>query len=206
MSDSTVSLMVLAAATLAIIAVLVRRPESAATLGGKVLAFLAFFVLPGLLLLGGAGRHYRQAQTTEFCLSCHVIQPYAESLSIDDARFLPASHYQNKRIPADRACYACHTDYTMFGDVDDKLRGVKHVWRNFWGSAADPVQLYDPYPNRTCFECHRGARSYEEHDAHSDFKEELLTGGKSCLICHNLVHEADRLDRFGRWNPEEHSR
>ncbi len=202
MSDATVSLMVLAAATLAIIAVLIRRPETAATVGGKALAFLALFVLPGLLLLGGARQHYRQAQTTEFCLSCHAIQPYAESLYIDDARFLPASHYQNKRIPADRSCYVCHTDYTMFGDLDDKLRGVKHVWHNFWGTVADPVQLYDPYPNRACFQCHQGARSYEEHGAHSDFKKELLAGSKSCLMCHNMVHEVDKLDRFGRWNPE----
>ncbi len=87
-----------------------------------------------------------------------------------------------------------------------KLRGVKHVRRNFRGTAADPVQLCEPYSNRACFQCRRGARSYEEHAAHADFKKELPAGGKSCRMCHNLVHEADKLDRFGRWNPEEHSR
>ncbi len=202
MSGLTVSLIVLAAVTLAVILVLLRRTETAATVGGKVLAFVALFVLPGLLLLGGASRHYQQAQTTEFCLSCHTIQPYGESLHIDDARFLPASHYQNKRIPADRACYSCHTDYTMFGDLDDKMRGVRHVWHNFWGTASDPVQLYVPYSNRACFQCHQGARSYEEHIDHEPFKKELLAGAKSCLMCHNLVHEVDKLDRFGRWDPE----
>ncbi len=102
MSGLTVILMVLAAVTLVLIAVLAHRPEVAATVGGKVLAFVALFVLPGLLLLGGASRHYQQAQTTPFCLSCHSIKPYGNSLYIDDARFLPASHYQNQRIPADR--------------------------------------------------------------------------------------------------------
>ena len=203
MTGYTISLSVLAVATLAVIAVLVRRPESAGNVGGKILDFLALFVLPGLLLLGGTGRHYEQAKTTRFCLSCHVIQPYGESLRIDDAHFLPAAHYQNKRIPADRACYTCHTNYTMFGDLDDKIRGVKHVWHNFWGSASDPVELYEPYENRACLKCHRGARSYEEQAAHTPFRGDLLAGAKSCLMCHNLVHEITKLDRFQRWDPEE---
>ncbi len=202
MTGYTISLSILAVATLAVIAVLVRRPESAVTVGGKILAFLALFALPGLLLLGGAGRHYEQAKTTGFCLSCHIIQPYGESLRIDDARFLPAAHYQNKRIPVDRACYTCHTNYTMFGDLDDKIRGVRHVWHNLWGPASDPVELYEPYENLACLKCHQGARSYEEQAAHTPFRADLLSGAKSCLMCHNLVHEIDKLDRFGRWIPE----
>ena len=63
-------------------------------IGGQVLAFLALFMLPGLLLPGGAGRH-EQAKTTRFCVSCHEIKPYWESLHIDAPRFLPAAHYQN---------------------------------------------------------------------------------------------------------------
>ncbi len=202
MTGYTISLSVLAIAALAVIAVLVRRPESAVTVGGKMLAFLALFVLPGLLLLGGASRHYEQAKTTEFCLSCHIIQPYGESLHIDDAHFLPAAHYQNKRIPVDRACYTCHTNYTLFGDLDDKIRGVRHVWHNLWGSASDPIELYEPYENRACLKCHQGARSYEEQAAHSPFRADLLEGAKSCLMCHNLIHEIAKLDRFQRWDPE----
>ena len=202
MTGYTLSLSVLTIVTLAVIAVLVRRPELVATVGGKVLAFLALFALPGLLLLGGAHRHYEQAKRTKFCLSCHVIRPYGESLRIDDARFLPAAHYQNKRIPVDQACYTCHTNYTMFGDLDDKIRGVRHVWHNVWGSASDPVELYEPYENRACLKCHQGARSYEEQAAHTPFRTDLLDGAKSCLMCHNLIHEVAKLDRFQRWNSE----
>ena len=201
MSGFTITLSVLGIATLAVISVLVRRPELAGTLGGKMLAFIALFVLPGLLLLGGASQHYQRAKTTQFCLSCHTIQPYGESLRIDHASFLPAAHYQNKRIPADQACYTCHTNYTMFGDLDDKIRGVKHVWHNVWGTNSDPIKLYEPYENRACLECHQGARSYEEHAAHAPFRAELLDGLKSCLMCHNLVHEIAKLDRFRRWDP-----
>ena len=119
----TVSLIFLAAVTLAMIVVVLRRPELTASAGGMIFAFFTFFVLPGMALLGGTVQHYKQAKSTEFCVSCHINQPFGESLYIDDRRFLPAVHFQNKRIPADRACYACHSDYTMFGDVDDKIRG-----------------------------------------------------------------------------------
>ena len=142
MTGATLSLSVLAIAALALIGVVVRRPETAVTVGGKVLAFAALFLLPGLVLLGGAKRHYEQAQTTTFCLSCRLMEPWRESLHIDDPRFLPAAHYQNRRIPVDRACYTCHTNYTMFGGVDDKLRGVRHVWHTVWGTVSDPGELY----------------------------------------------------------------
>lgn len=150
MTAADLSLGVLAVAALALIGVLVRRPEAAATLGGRVAAFAALFVLPGLVLLGGAARHYEQAQTTTFCLSCHGMAPYGESLYIDDPRFLPAAHFQNRRVPVDRACYTCHTNYTMFGGVDDKVRGVRHVWHAVWGTVSDPVELYEPFENRAC--------------------------------------------------------
>ncbi len=202
MTGFAIILSILGIATLTLIAILVRRPGLATTVGGKILAFVALFVLPGLLLLGGASRHYEQAKTTTFCVSCHVIKPYAESLLIDHPRFLPAAHFQNRRIPADRSCYTCHTNYTMFGDFDDKVRGVRHVWHAVWGSASDPVRLYEPYENRACLQCHQGARSYEEQTAHTPFRADLLNGAKSCLMCHNLIHEIDKLDRFPRWDPE----
>lgn len=184
---------------LALIGVVVRRPETAVTVGGKVLAFASLFLLPGLVLLGGAVRHYEQAQTTTFCLSCHLMEPWRESLHIDDPRFLPAAHYQNRRIPVDRACYTCHTNYTLFGGVDDKLRGVRHVWHTVWGTVSDPVELYEPFENRACLACHQGARSHEEQAAHVPYLADLRDGRRSCVMCHNLVHEIDHLDRFPRW-------
>lgn len=197
-----VSLIVLVVATLAMIAVLLRRPDVAASASGMVFAFFTFFLLPGVALLGGAVQHYEQAKTTEFCVSCHVNRPYEESLYIDDGRFLPAAHFQNRRVPAERACFACHSDYTMFGDVDDKIRGVRHVWHNVLGTWSKPVALYEPYENTACLACHAGARSYEEHPEHRPYLRELLAGSKSCVMCHNLMHEVDKLDRFGRWEPE----
>ena len=153
------------------------------------------------MLLGGGVRHYEQAQTTTFCLSCHGMEPYRESLHIDDPRFLPAAHYQNRRVPVDRACYTCHTNYTMFGAVDDKLRGVRHVWHAMWGTVSDPIELYEPFANQACLACHQGGRSYEEQGAHARFLADLREGTRSCVMCHNLAHEVAHLDRFPRWDP-----
>jgi len=198
-----VNLILLAVVTFCLIAVFVRWPGHAATAGGMILAIFAFFVLPGLVVLGGAVHHYEQAKTTEFCLSCHVNQPYGESLFIDDGRFLPAAHFQNNRIPADFACYTCHSDYTMFGDVDDKVRGVRHVVTNVLGTWPEPVKLYEPFENTSCLECHAGARSYVEHPDHLPYLADLLNSKRSCLTCHNLIHEVDKLDRYPRWDPGE---
>ena len=203
MTGDVILLSLLGLATVALIAAFVRRPEWTDAVGGRILAFVALFALPGLLFLGGAGRHYEQAKTTDFCLSCHVIEPYGESLLIDHPRFLPAAHFQNKLIPINKACYTCHTSYTMFGDVDDKIRGVRHVWHSVLGTWSDPVKLYQPYENRSCLECHEGARSFEEFSAHKRFRPELISETKSCLMCHTLIHEVTKLDRFERWDPEE---
>ena len=47
MTGYAISLGVLAVVTIALIGLLVRRPESTGTLGGRILAFLAFFCYPG---------------------------------------------------------------------------------------------------------------------------------------------------------------
>ena len=141
MTGATIVLSVLAIAALALIGVVVRRPETAASVGGKVLAFAALFVLPGLVLLGGAVRHYEQARTTTFCVSCHLMEPWEESLHVDDSRFLAAAHYQNRRVPADRACYTCHTNT----DWRAACRCPGSRSRRGWGSSSPPCSGIIPF-------------------------------------------------------------
>jgi len=110
-----------------LIGLLLIRPSITAAPGGKLLAFIAFFILPVVATALGASIHLEQSTSTQFCLSCHVMEPYGKSLLIDDPSYLPAAHFQNNRIPKDHACFTCHTDYTMFGDVNSKMRGLKHI-------------------------------------------------------------------------------
>ncbi|HEX5719253.1 MAG TPA: NapC/NirT family cytochrome c [Thermoanaerobaculia bacterium] len=183
----------------ALIALVALRPSLTAARGGRILAFLAFLVLPLLATGMGLSAHMEQSKTTEFCLSCHVMEPYGRSLQVDDAAWLPAQHYQNNRIPRDKACFTCHTDYTMFGDAKAKLRGLRHVYVNYLGEIPTKIELYEPYNNRECLHCHAGARTFEESDLHKEMRVDLGSNATSCLECHDAAHNVHELEGKPSW-------
>lgn len=195
--DEAVVAVVLAA--IALITLLVLRPSLTAVRGGRILAFLAFLVLPVLATAMGLSAHMEKSKTTEFCLSCHVMEPYGQSLRVDDESWLPAQHYQNNRIPRDHACFTCHTDYTLFGDYKAKLRGLRHVYVNYIGTIPAEIKLYEPYNNRECLHCHAGARSFEESDLHKEIRADLGANKTSCLECHDAVHNVHELKGKTLW-------
>ena len=184
----------------ALIVLLVLRPDLTAARGGKVLAFLAMFIFPVLAMWLGTSSHIEHSKSTSFCLTCHEMQPYGESLHIDDADFLPAAHYQNIRVPREDACFTCHTTYTMFGDITAKLTGLRHVYVHYLGNIPEKIELYSPYSNRECLHCHEGARSFEESQDHIDMRAELASGETSCLECHSYVHDAADLGSKKKWS------
>jgi nitrate/TMAO reductase-like tetraheme cytochrome c subunit len=204
MSLTTFSVIGLGMAAIAVILVVVHRAEAGRSRYTWTLGLLGFIGLPGLVLMLGFSRQMEQAGTTEFCLSCHEMRPYGMSLQIDDESLLPATHFQNKRIPRDRACYSCHTSYTMFGGVNDKMRGARHVWKHFFDSSEDDARLhlYTPFQNRECLHCHAGARSFEESFGHEDIIEDLTNEVFSCLDCHDTTHAMDSIEGHELWNLE----
>jgi cytochrome c-type protein NapC len=179
--------------SIALIICLVLRPSITATRGGKILAFFALLILP--ILAGGAGasEHLEHSKSTAFCLSCHVMEDYGKSLRVDDRSFIPAVHYQNHLIPHDNACYTCHTDYAMYGGLRSKLRGLRHVYVNYFGTVPQPIKLYQPYNNRECLHCHLGSRSFEEGATHNQdptTMQKVKSNQLGCTSsgCHNYVH------------------
>lgn len=184
-----------------LIGVLLLRPGIRASTGGKALAFIALFALPVLIFWGGTAHHLERATSTEFCLSCHVMEPYGRSLAIDSPVFQPAAHAQNNRLPAGRECYACHTSYTMFGDLEAKVRGVRHLAVYYLGMTPEPLSLYEPYSNRECLGCHAGGRNYEERAFHTRILTQLAQDETSCFQCHGGGHAIDRLDELPIWEP-----
>ena len=186
-------------AAIALIALVVLRPSLTAARGGKILAFLAFLVLPVLATAMGLSAHVEHSKSTEFCLSCHVMEPYGRSLRVDDEAWLPAQHFQNNRIPRDQACFTCHTDYTLFGDAKAKLRGLRHVYVYYLGDIPAKIQLYEPYNNRECLHCHAGARSFEESDLHKEMRADLGSSATSCLECHDAAHNVGELEGKPLW-------
>jgi len=177
---------------------------------GKMLAFVALFALPVMAAWTGFSEHMDRAESTKFCLSCHVMGDFGKTLYIDDPSFIPAAHFQNNRIPRDHACYTCHTDYAMFGSVRAKIRGMHHLQVQYFGTVPKPedIKLYQPFNNRECLHCHLGARTFEQASAHTKTPGQLDTiksNKLSCVSsgCHEFVHNVASLkdDTFWKETP-----
>ena len=189
-----------------LIGVLVARPAITATRGGKVMAFLVLFILPMLCVALGVSSEVERSKSTEFCLSCHIMEPYGKSLLVDDPQHLAAAHFQNHRVPVDEACYTCHTNYAMFGGIKAKFAGLRHVYVYYLGTppAPEDIKLYVPFNNRECLHCHEGARSFEEgavHTADPELLPALKANKTSCISsgCHHVVHDVHNLKNAKFW-------
>lgn len=196
----------IAVVTILLVLLITVRVDLTSAPGGKILAFIALFILPSLTIWAGFSYQMEQATSTKFCMSCHVMEDYGKTLYIDDKSFIPAAHFQNNRIPRDHACYTCHTSYTMFGGVAAKWRGMQHVYVQYLGKIPKPenVKLYDPFNNRECLHCHEGGRSFEEASAHhktADLLNQIHTNEVSCTSsnCHEFIHDVADLKDNKFW-------
>jgi len=187
--------------SLALAVTVALRPGIMATRGGKILLFFVLFLLPALTLAMVSEKQIEHTKRTEFCLSCHTMEPYGRSLHVDNASYIPAAHFQNARIPRDEACYTCHTDYTLYGGVHAKLRGLVHVYKQYISHPSNPVHLYTPYNNRECLHCHQGARSFEEQAVHSAMMDDIKSNKLSCVSsgCHDTIHNVQHLNAEKFW-------
>jgi cytochrome c-type protein NapC len=190
-----------------VLAVLVAvRPSLTVARGGKILAFLAFFIFPVFAGLLGLENHMERAKQTSFCLTCHIMERYGQSLHVDDASYIPAAHFQNGRIPREEACYTCHTDYSIFGGFKSKFRGLHHIYAQYVTTPKMPIKLYHPYNNRECLHCHEGSRSFEQgaiHTADPQTMADIKSNKLSCMTsgCHDTIHNVGQLDHVKYWKP-----
>src|SRR5689334_18828560 len=205
----TILLLSLIALSSLLIGVLVARPGITGTRGGKILAFLVLFLLPSLCMTMGVSSELERSKSTEFCLSCHTMESHGRSLYVDDPTYLAAAHFQNHRVPADQACYTCHTNYAMFGGFRAKLNGLRHVYIYYLRTPPAPenIKLYEPFNNRECLHCHLGARTFEQgavHNADPDLLPAVKAGKVSCISsgCHETVHNVSTLSKVKMWSSQ----
>ncbi len=179
------------------------RPSITGSSIGKILAFIGLFFLPALCLVGGMDTQVQRSEQTQFCTSCHAMVPYGRSLYVDDASYIPAAHFQNHRVPANMACYACHADYTIYGPLKDKLRGVTRIYMQYVSKPPNPIRIPGGYNNNQCLHCHLGARSFEENPIHSAVMDSLTSNQMSCVSsgCHDTIHNVTGLSHVKFWRP-----
>lgn len=193
--------------TLAVAGLVVFRPGLTAVKGGKILAFFGLFIFPAIAAMLGFESHIERSKQTSFCLSCHIMAPYGKSLYVDDPSFIPAAHFQNARVPRDEACYTCHTDYSLYGGLKSKIRGLHHLYAQYLSTPRQPIKLYHPYNNRECLHCHLGARSFEQgavHTADPQTMIDIKSNKLSCTSsgCHENVHNIAQANHLKYWKPQ----
>jgi cytochrome c-type protein NapC len=203
----TIATVILVLFSAALAGVLIARPAITVSRAGKVLAFGVLFFLPLFSLMAGMENEMERSKSTAFCLSCHIMESYGKSLHIDDASYLAAAHYQNHRVPADEACYTCHTNYAMFGTFKAKLGGLRHLYVFYLKKMPQPedIKLHEPFNNRECLHCHLGARSFEQgatHGADPATLPAIKANTLSCISsgCHDVVHNVGRWGNVKFWD------
>jgi cytochrome c-type protein NapC len=195
-----VQLIVALLAGLAIVALLFRgAPSLAGYTIGRVVLLVGIAGLPLLLSIGNISYGVHQSSTTAFCLSCHEMQRHGKSLFVDNRQALAATHYQNRLVDRETVCYSCHKDYAMFGDVTAKLNGLRHVWAHYIAGVPAKIELYKPYPNSNCLHCHDDARRFVDGVAHRPIVGALYAGTTSCLSCHRIAHDMEKVDAEQFW-------
>ncbi|MGA8036840.1 MAG: NapC/NirT family cytochrome c [Candidatus Acidiferrales bacterium] len=169
----------------------------------KILAFMGLFILPVLCVGGGMSEHMQRSEQTRFCISCHAMEPYGKSLYVDDPKYIPAQHFQNHRVPPDMACYSCHTDYTIYGPVKDKLKGLTRIYMQYVSTPPNPITIPGGFKNAQCLHCHAGARGFEQNPVHSAMMSSLVSNQLSCISsgCHDAVHDASDVEHLKMWRP-----
>jgi hypothetical protein len=167
-----------------------RRPSAASALA--MVLFPVFSVLLANLALMDESKQVR------FCGSCHeTMSPIVESLS-SDADSLAASHYQRGAVSHTEACYQCHSGYGIWGGVDAKLAGVRHMIHTVTGNYEFPLHMKGrAFDIASCLQCHASARNFRAVEAHQDpeIQKSLLSGEMSCAgVCHPPAHPPEALN------------
>jgi len=158
---------------------------------GAAAAFLAAgaFGLGGLLVLD-------DSKQVSFCGSCHVMEPVVASLHADDGT-LASTHFARGLVPHETACYTCHSGYGIWGTVDAKRAGVRHMVHTVTGDYELPLALKGPFDIDSCLGCHLGAPSFRAVEAHRDpdVQKALVAREVGCTgACHPAAHPPSALE------------
>ncbi len=197
----TAVLIALIVLTIVLAGVFLVRPSITTGATGKILAFIGLCVLPALCIGTGMSSHMERSQQTSYCISCHSMESHGESLHVLDTSYIPAQHFQNHFVPPDKACYTCHTDYTMYGPLKDKLKGLRYVYMEYVSTPPKVIHLDGKYSNLQCLHCHEGSRNFDENLARMPPLAALKSDQISCISsgCHDTIHNVSEVGHLKMW-------
>lgn len=159
------------------------RLSEAAGATGLVFLPMGAYALAMLLLMEDSKR-------VTFCGSCHVMTPILESLQQDNGS-LASIHFRRGRVSHEEACFVCHSGYGIWGTVDAKMAGIRHMVHTVTGKYERPLKLNGPFDISSCLSCHAQAANFRAVEAHQaiDLQEALMAREMSCTgACHPSAH------------------
>ena len=140
-----------------------------------------------------------RSKETQFCVSCHIMQPIYDSTRADDGS-IASLHVTRGAVPTAQSCTTCHSGYGMWGDVGAKLSGVQHMLHTVTGRYDLPLKLYQPYDIDGCLQCHAESTRFRAVEVHAtpEIQGALLSREMSCTgSCHPAAHPAEALSGNG---------
>jgi hypothetical protein len=171
------------------------RPELVRTT--KIAMFFGLGVFPIAVAATGNVEGMEATKSREFCGSCHVMKLHSADSDDATSQTLGARHAKNQLFGSEN-CYACHSDYGMYGTVLTKMGGMRHVWMYYseykdvsMEEANATIKLRRPYPNQNCQHCHSTEDDlWKKRPDHSSSLDEVRAGRMSCASagCHGLAH------------------
>ncbi len=162
---------------------------------GESLLAAGIVSLPVLAFALGNGVLLDRSKETQFCISCHIMQPIYDSTRADDGS-LASLHVSRGAVPTSQSCYTCHSGYGLWGDANAKLSGVQHMTHTVMGTYELPLKLYQPYNIDGCLQCHAESTRFRAVEVHAtpEIQQALLSREMSCTgACHAAAHPAEAL-------------
>jgi nitrate/TMAO reductase-like tetraheme cytochrome c subunit len=163
----------------------------------KLWLLLGLGVFPIGSALAGNIEGYETTKKRTFCASCHVMIPQTSDSDNPHGTSLSSRHSRNALFGSEN-CYVCHADYGLFGTITTKLGGMKHVWMYYTSYRSIPVEeaqktieLYKPYPNNNCMQCHSTTLDlWEKVPDHKSSLADVRAGRVGCASagCHGYAH------------------
>jgi len=175
------------AASLLILYTLVFRRTRLQQASSQWMLFTGICLLPTPVMLLSTAVGLEQSKELDFCMSCHVMNPFVDDLKNPTSKTLAALHYKNRYIQREQ-CYNCHTDYGILGTMQAKLAGLGHIWKAGTGSYKLPIKMSKPYNFAICLDCHAGSAKFDKEAAHEGVVKETALGKSKCIECHDSPH------------------
>lgn len=159
----------------------------------RALLFVGVCCVPFPAVLMSSAVGLEQSKAVAFCESCHVMGSFVADMKAPDSQSLSALHFRNRYIQSEH-CYNCHTDYGLFGTLEAKVGGMRHVWSDFAGSSDQAVRPKTNYRFTICLNCHGQSPKFVQQKKHADVVNKVVRGESACTDCHHHSH-AGRDDR-----------